>query len=634
MSPAAREPRDAAGPEAPSAPGLGAVPLPEGGVRFEVWAPRAREVAVRLPGRGERRRLEPAGAGHFAGVAPELAAGADYLLELDGGAPRPDPASRSQPRGVHGPSRVVDPLAFAWSDGGWRGVDRPDLVLYELHVGTATEAGTFVALRDRLPELRALGVTALELMPVAEFPGPRNWGYDGVFPFAPQSHYGGPDGLRALVDAAHGAGLAVLLDVVYNHLGPEGNVLRDFGPYFTDRYRTPWGEAINFDGPESDAVRRYFLENALHWVREHHLDGLRLDAVHAIHDASARPFLQELAEALHREAEALGRPVHAIAESDANDPRLVRPAARGGLGLDAVWSDDFHHAVHARLTGERSGYYADFGSTGALAKAFAERFVLDGGRSAFRRRRHGAPARDVPWDHFVVFVQNHDQVGNRAGGERLASLVSPERLRLAAALLGLAPGLPLLFMGEEWGETNPFLYFVSHSDPALLEAVRAGRRRELADFHGPEAVPDPAEPRTFERSRPEPARAKEPAGAALRALYRDLLALRRHEPALRPGAAEVASDASEAEGWLRVDYRPRRPAPGARPLAAAFALGEREARPPLPASGGPWRRLLDTRARRYGGPGDEAPEALADGAALALAPGSALLYAADAGKAS
>ncbi len=605
---------------------LGARPDAGGGVRFTVWAPRARGVQVRVTdAAGEREQaLAPIGRGRFEGTDPRARAGGDYRFVLDGERVRADPASRHQPQGVHGPSRVEDPGAFRWSDTAWRGVPRDELVIYELHVGTFSPSGRFEGVAERLAALAELGVTAIELMPVAAFPGERNWGYDGVFPFAPQASYGGPEGLRRLVDAAHAAGLAVLLDVVYNHLGPEGNVLHDFGPYFTDRYRTPWGPALNFDGPDSDEVRRYFQENALHWVEEYHLDGLRLDAVHAIFDQRARPFLAELAEAIHALGARLGRRVHVIAESDDNDPRLVREPERGGLGLDGLWSDDFHHAVHAALTGEREGYYVDFGRVEHVARAFTRRFVYDDRWSEHRRRRHGAPATDVPADRFVVCVQNHDQIGNRARGERLAALLPPPRLRLAAALLLLSPYVPLLFMGEEWGETNPFLYFVDHGDPELLRAVREGRRAEFEAFAWRGPVPDPGSEESFERSRPDPARAARPPHAAVAALYRALLALRRSEPALRPGAAELDLEAPAEADWFRVRMRP----PRGRTLLAFFHLGPAKAQgeaPPAPG-GGAWRRLLTTEDPAFGGGGAPTPARLPAGGAAALAPEAAVLF--------
>ncbi|MFL5582196.1 MAG: malto-oligosyltrehalose trehalohydrolase, partial [Gemmatimonadaceae bacterium] len=526
-----------------------------GAVRFAVWAPRAGSVRVVI-GEGdaaEEHDLEPRERGVFEGRVEGIGAGADYRYRLDEADPLPDPVSRWQPAGVHGPSRVVDPEAFEWTDDGWRGRSMRDLVIYELHVGTFSPEGTFEGVIPRLGALKELGVTALEIMPVAEFPGGRNWGYDGVHPYAPQSTYGGPEGLRRLVDAAHAEGLAVILDVVYNHLGPEGNYLGQYAPFFTDRYRTPWGGALNYDDVESDEVRRYFIDNALHWVTEYHVDGLRLDAVHAIFDFGARHVLEELATAVREQGRRLGREVVVIGESDLNDPRVVRPAERGGWGLDGQWSDDFHHAVHAALTGETDGYYADFGSVAHVAKALRDRFVYDGRYSAHRRRRHGAPCTDVPGERFVVCIQNHDQVGNRAAGERLSALLGFEQQKLAAALMLLAPYVPMLFMGEEYGEANPFQYFVSHGDRQLVEAVRQGRRREFAAFGWRTDVPDPQSEETFRNSCLDPDAGRRGRGAAMRALYRDLLALRRSQPALRPGAPVKRVDCDERAGWVTME---------------------------------------------------------------------------------
>jgi maltooligosyltrehalose trehalohydrolase len=609
-------------------PTRGAAVDPRGAVRFSVWAPHARAVTVRVlsgPRRGDWA-LDAGRDGVFAAIVDGVEAGSDYVYRLDaedGPRERPDPASRHQPGGVHGPSRVVDPTDFRWTDAGWSAPPVADLVLYELHVGTFTAAGTFDAVVGELPRLRALGVNAIEIMPIGEFPGGRNWGYDGVSLYAPQSTYGGPEGFRRLVDAAHAAGIAVVLDVVYNHVGPEGNYLGDFGPYFTDRYRTPWGAAINFDGPDSDEVRRWAVENAVYWVRDFHVDGLRLDAVHAIVDLGARHVLAEIADAVHAAGAALGRRVHVIAESDLNDARLVRPPERGGHGLDAQWSDDFHHAVHAALTGERQGYYADFGGVAPVAKCLADRFVYDGRHSSFRRRRHGAPATDVPRDRFVVCVQNHDQVGNRARGDRLATLVPPAGRRLAAAALLLAPYVPVLFMGEEYGERNPFPYFVSHDDPALVEAVREGRRREFAAFTWDGELPDPQAEATFRRARLEPAHGD----PALLALYADCLRIRRAEPALRPGDAECRVVADDEAGWVAYVLTPRA---GAELLAVLAFGGGCDVRVPVPDPAA-WRLVLSTEARRYGGGGEEPrPDVDVDAVRVAMPASSAVLLRRDA----
>ncbi len=582
----------------------GAVPLADGSTRFSVWAPSATLVEVELTGDGrtESHCMVRGSDGVHGATVRRVPAGSDYNYRLDGGPGRPDPVSRWRPQGVHGPTRVVDPAAFQWRDAEWRGLEMADLAIYELHVGTFTPAGTFDGVVEQLPALRELGVTALEIMPVAEFPGGRNWGYDGVSVYTVQSTYGGPFGLKRLVDAAHRAGLAVLLDVVYNHLGPEGNYLGEFGPYFSDRYRTAWGQGFNLDGPDSDEVRRYLVDNAVYWVTEYHLDGLRLDAADRIVDLSPVHLAEEIGEAVHAQGEALGRRTLVIAEIDANDPRWVRGREVGGFGLDAHWSDDFHHAVHVALTGERTGYYADFTDPGAVAKALGERYVNDGRLSRHRRRRHGRPALDVPADRFVVCVQNHDQTGNRARGERLATLVSPEGLRLAAAILLLSPYVPLLFMGEEHGEANPFLYFVSHGDPALVEAVREGRRREFETFAWAGEVPDPQSEHTFEASRPRWERAESGGGARLRALYRDLLHLRRSESVLRPGAAEVRVRSGEAAGWLAVRYHREGDV-----LEAVFNLSPEARVVPLDGTRR-WSIVLSSDAPGYGGSGEAAME--------------------------
>jgi maltooligosyltrehalose trehalohydrolase len=523
---------------------VGAVPLGTAGTRFTVWAPAADAVSVHLPASGERIALQPVGRGAHTAVVP-CGPGTRYRYVLDDGENElADPASRSQPEGVHGPSEVVDLGAHSWSDQGYHPGPWRDAVLYELHVGTFTEGGTFASAVAELDDLVELGVTAVEIMPVAQFPGRRNWGYDGVFPFAVQDTYGGPSGLQGLVDECHRRDLAVILDVVYNHLGPEGNVLPAFGPYLTERYRTPWGPAVNLDGPNSDPVRDFFVANALQWFEDFHVDGLRLDAVHELIDRSARPFLVQLSEAVAESSARTGRPHWLIAESADNNPRIVTPVAAGGLGLDAQWNDDFHHAVHAALTGETDGYYADYGGTDDVARAMTQGFVYQGQYSAFRQRRHGAPATGIQPDQLVIFDQNHDQVGNRPDGARLATLVPEERLRLAAALLLLSPGVPMLFMGEEYAETAPFPYFVDHADPALLQAVRRGRAAEHPPLEG-EPI-DPGDPETSARATLNRARRHEEPYREHWELCRSLLSLRAAEPALRRSTRECAR--AQADG--------------------------------------------------------------------------------------
>jgi len=602
---------------------LGARLLADRSVRFSVWAPRAPYVRVRIcngPAAGEYAMTrDGVHEGVFAATIPNAGAGIDYHFVL-GDRALPDPVSRWQPEGVHGPSRVIDPGLMQWTDDGWRGLTMPELIVYELHVGTFTPEGTFAAVIPRLSALRGLGVTAIELMPLAQFPGDRNWGYDGVDLYAVQNSYGGPYELMRLVDAAHAAGLGVLIDVVYNHVGPEGNYLDAFGPYYTDKYKTPWGRALNYDDAHSDMVRGFVIDNALHWITEYHADGLRLDAVHGIFDFSAIHLLRQIAGAVHERAALLGRSVVVIGESDLNDPRLIRAVGDHGHGLDAQWSDDFHHAVHAMLTGERAGYYMDYaqagGSEGVVADALREPFVYDGRYSAYRRRYHGAPSVGLPRQRFVVALQNHDQTGNRAAGERLSTLVSPAQLRLAAALLLLSPYVPLLFMGEEYGETNPFQYFVSHGDPKLVEAVRVGRRQEFEAFGWGTTVPDPADPETFSRSRVDWDKAQCPEHAQLLALYRDLLALRHEEPMLRPDAARTSVE-NGAPGWITLlresaDSAPRAASGETEAVLALFNCSGEHAGVPVPGSDmRAWTVRLATDAAGYGGSGSTTVEKIA-----------------------
>lgn len=516
-------------------PRCGALGLTDDTVHWRVWAPRAERVDLVLITDNERcaHAMACEERGYFSHHAAHIADGQRYAYCLNGGPERPDPASRWQPDGVHRASAILRPAHFVWSDNAWTGLSRADLVLYELHVGTFTPGGTFEAIIPRLSALRALGVTALELMPVAQFPGTHNWGYDGVHPYAPQSSYGGPHGLQRLIDACHAVGLALFLDVVYNHLGPEGNYLHEFGPYFTDRYHTAWGQAINYDDRGSDAVRAFILDNVRMWIEDYHIDGLRLDAVHAIYDCSARHILREIKDTAAVMARGLGRQVHIIAESDLNDVRLLRSQKCDGYGLDAQWSDDFHHTVHAYLTGENQGYYVDYGHREDFPRLLEQTFILDGCYSRYHDRRHGAPSAGLSGDRFVVCIQNHDQIGNRPTGERLGLLVRPSAQRLAASLMLLAPHLPLLFMGEEYGEERPFLFFCSFGDADLVESIRVGRRQEFAAFHFPQEVPDPQAAATFMASCLTWSWAEDPHKAGLRRLYRDLLSVRQRWPALQ-----------------------------------------------------------------------------------------------------
>jgi maltooligosyltrehalose trehalohydrolase len=611
--------------------------LVEGGVRFSVWAPTARDVVVHVAtgvAAGEHPLQRADGErGVFTAMVPGVAAGDRYGIRVDGAEPLPDPTSRSQPDGVHALSEVIDPDAYEWGDASWPGVALPDFVIYELHVGTFTEAGTFEAAIERLPDLVALGVTAIELMPVAEFPGARNWGYDGVHLYAPHHAYGGPEGLKRLVDAAHQNGLGVVLDVVYNHVGPEGNYLDRFGPYFTDVYRTPWGRAVNYDGPGSDGVRRWAHDNALYWITEFHIDALRLDAVQGIFDFGALAFLEELSDEVHEVARRLGRKVQLMAESDLNDPRLIRPPEQGGYGLDAQWTDDVHHTIHAALTGERHGYYQDFAGIVSVADIYREPFFYARRYSTHRGRVHGRSSAGVPRQRFIVCAQNHDQIGNRPLGERLASLVSPERQRLAAALVLLSPYVPLLFMGEEYGETAPFLYFIEHGDAELVEAVRAGRRREFEELGLSAAAQiDPQAEETFARCKLNWEQRHEGAGAQLRVLYTDLLALRREEPALRPGTS-VAHVQGPAEWCTQFRAMPvlgdaLDSVRSQRALWCAFNVSGRPQDILVPPEGPwAWRLRLSTDDPGYGGEGI-APEKVPAAEAPPVPDGPKRLFAA------
>ncbi len=597
----------------------------EGSCSFRVWAPRAERLEVRLVAPAEKLvPLQKGQAGYFHGVVAGVAPGARYFFRLDGAKDRPDPASRLQPEGVHGPSEV--PAAgFAWEDQGWRGLELRDYVIYELHVGTFTPEGTFAAIIPHLEELAELGITALELMPVAQFPGTRNWGYDGVYPFAAQNSYGGPAGLQRLVEACHRQGLAVILDVVYNHLGPEGNYLWDYGFYFTDRYRTPWGDAVNFDGPHSDEVRRFFLENALYWLNDCHIDSLRLDGLHAIMDRSPRTFLEELAGAAHAQVERSGRRAYLLAESDLNEVRLLRAPELGGYGLDAHWNEDFHHALHTLLTGEQDGYYQDYGELGQLAKGFREGFIYSGQYSAFRQRRHGSSSRGLPGRRFIVFAQNHDQVGNRLLGERLTQMLSFEALKLAAGAIILSPFIPLLFMGEEYGEVAPFQYFISFSDPELVDAVRRGRREEFVGFGWRGDPPDPLSEETLQRSRLNHGLRQTPPHRTLWDFYRELLAIRRAYAGWG-GPDEVDREVHLYEKDRTIMVRgPGREAE----TALLLNFGEKPASLSFVWLGGRWEKVLDSAEARWGGPGSPAPAALPPGGeiSLTLGPQSVVLFA-------
>jgi maltooligosyltrehalose trehalohydrolase len=573
----------------------------DGTVELRVWAPRARAVQAVV---GSDALALQAGEGGWWSRRVTAVDGTDYAFRLDGGPTRPDPASRRQPDGVHGRSRLVDPTRFAWSPQGLAFRARPlsEAVFYELHVGTFTPDGTFAATIPYLQELVDLGVTHVEVMPVNAFSGAHGWGYDGVGWWAVHEPYGGPAGLAAFVDACHRLGLAVVLDVVYNHLGPSGNYLPEFGPYLTADHRTHWGPALNLDGPGSDHVRSFIVGSALAWLRDYRIDGLRLDAVHGLVDQSATHVLTELSDAVARAATAEGRPLQLVAESDRNDPATLRARAAHGMGLDAQWADELHHGLHVALTGQQDGWYADFTGLQDVATVCRQGFLFDGSRySRYRQRTVGAPLDDdVPGWRLVGCLQNHDQVGNRPHGDRLTTIVSDAALRVAVVLLCTAPHVPLLFMGEEYGETNPFQYFTSHPEPDLAEGVRRGRREEFADFAGFDDVdvPDPQDPATRARSVLDRSRLHTARGQAWFALWHDMLALRRTCAALSDGDRLAVHPLQATRQVLAL----RRSG-----VLVTANLERVEASIPVPAVGGEgrggWTPLLCTDDARYGGEG-------------------------------
>jgi maltooligosyltrehalose trehalohydrolase len=521
---------------------------------FMVWAPNARKVAVKI-GEAAYSMHGPSERGWWSVSVEQAGPGTDYEFLLDEDAQAwPDPRSQWQPHGVHGASRIYDQTAFAWSDAGWQAPSLARAVIYELHIGTFTPGGTFDSAMERLAYLVELGVTHVELMPVAAFPGGQGWGYDGASLFAVTEQYGGPDGLKRLVDACHARGLAMLLDVVYNHFGPVGNYSGKFGPYLTDKHRTPWGGAVNFEDWGSDEVRRFFCDNALMWMRDYHIDGLRLDAVHEFVDRSAVHFVEQLSDEVRALSAKLGRRLVVIAESDLNDPRVLKPCNVGGYGMDAQWSDDFHHALFAVLHsgGGEKGYYVDFGSVAKLAKALTKTFVQDGTYSKYRGRDHGRPVDDLSPHQFLGYIQNHDQVGNRAIGDRVEQIVGMDRAKVAAGIVLTAPFIPMIFQGEEYAASTPFQYFADHEDPEMAKAVKAGRRGEFAAFGWrPEDIPDPENVETFQRSKLNWDEVREGRHAEMLDWYRRMILLRRSSPSLNdgePGQTKVSFD--EEKKWL------------------------------------------------------------------------------------
>lgn len=510
-------------------PQVGAI-FQEDFCQFTVWAPNAQSVQV-IINDDKQYLLKSQPMGYWSARISEVKPGDLYHYLLDGETKRPDPASRAQPGGVHGASEVIDTQSYQWKDHDWKGISMDEMVMYELHVGTFSPEHTFEGIEKKLDYLLELGINTIELMPIAQFPGARNWGYDGVFPFAAHHDYGGPLGLMKLVDACHQKGMAVVLDVVYNHFGPEGNYTSDFGPYFTDKYHTPWGMALNFDDAYCDGVRTFFLQNALMWFKDFHIDGLRLDAIHAIKDFSANHFLAQLSAEVKQLQTETGRSYTLIGECDLNDNKYISSTEKGGYGLTGQWIDEFHHALRAYITGEQDGYYADFGKFEHIQKAFEKTFIYDGIYSPHRKKIFGNSAEGNPYAQFVVFSQNHDQIGNRMLGDRMTTKVDFETLKLLAGAVLLSPYVPMLFMGEEYAETNPFQYFVSHTDPDLVKAVREGRKREFAYFlkEGLE-FPDPQSEETFLHSSLS-WNTEDPGRKHMLAFYKALISIRKDHPA-------------------------------------------------------------------------------------------------------
>ncbi len=598
---------------------LGALPSPDGTCSFRVWAPLHESLALELYQSREQPRqiiMDRDQEGYFTTRITSLAPDTLYYYCFADKQKRPDPASRFQPEGVTGPSAVVNP-AFPWSDLNWINPGLDQYIIYELHVGTYTPEGTFAAIIPHLAQLKDLGITAIELMPVAQFSGDRNWGYDGVSLYAVQNSYGGPNGLKELVNTCHQQGIAVILDVVYNHIGPEGNSLAEFGPYFTQFYTTPWGSAINFDGAHNHLVRRYFIENALHWFKEYHMDALRLDALHAIYDGSAYTFLSELADCAHTFASKQARKFYLIGESDLNDTRLILPKSKGGFNLDAQWNDDFHHALHTLLTNESKGYYQDFGQLSHFIKAYKEGYVYSGQYSPSRQKPHGCSSKKIPSQQFVVFGQNHDQVGNRLKGDRNSQSLSLPKLKLAAGLVILSPYIPLLFMGEEYAETAPFYYFTSFSNENLITAVRQGRQQEFAAFSWAEKIPDPHDPKTFWNSKLNHNLKYQAEHNILLRYYTKLIQLRKSNGALshlNKKEIEINLDATSQVVTVQRKHKEQI-------VLLLFHFNPDLTTVTLPIYNN-LKKIFDSADAQWGGEGSKVPEAISetDGITLSLPP--------------
>lgn len=602
---------------------VGAWYLGDDRTQFTVWAPNRQQVALQLTGPIKQRlAMQPLEHGYWQVIAEGIKPGAGYLYELDGELERPDPASHYQPEGVHAASQVFDQQAFLWTDHDWSGVPLEDLIIYELHVGTFTPEGTFDAVIPRLSRLQELGITAIELMPVAQFPGDRNWGYDGVFPYAVQNSYGGPDGLKRLVNACHQHGISVVLDVVYNHVGSEGNYLPDFAPYFNPKYHPVWGTALNFDDAYCDQVRDFFLDNALYWFDVFHIDALRLDAIQGIYDLSAKHFLEELVDRTADLSEKLGKKLLLTAESDLNDVRVIRPREQGGYALDAQWNDDFHHALHTLITGEQHRYYQDFGLMRDLEKSLREGFVYSGQYSIDRKRSHGNSSAAEPAFRLIVHSQTHDQVGNRVLGDRLPQLTNFEGLKLTAATILLSPFLPFLFMGEEYGETAPFFYFISHSDADLIEMVRQSKDEEFQQSGAQAKSYDPQSPDTFKRSRLNWDLQQREHHQVLWNFYQHLIHLRKTHPALKhldKTSLTVASREEDKLLWMHRWHDDRQ-------VFYLMNFGDRLATFDESLPRGSWQKLLDSADKHWMGSGAISPAQAESVKPITLPPKSVTVY--------
>lgn len=602
---------------------VGALYLGDARCQFTVWAPLKQQVSVKILSPHERiLPMQQIGQGYWQTIVDAIEPGARYVYQLDNELERPDPASQFQPDGVHAASQLVDHTRFTWSDQGWQGVPLEELIIYEVHIGTFTPEGTFESVIPRLERLKTLGITAIEIMPVAQVPGDRNWGYDGVYPYAVQNSYGGPDGLKQLVNACHQHGISVVFDAVYNHLGPEGNYLGAFAPYFTDKYRPIWGDAINYDDAYCDGVRNYFLENALYWFETFHIDALRLDAIQGIYDFSVKHFLEELAERVAELSERLGRKLYLTAESDLNDVRVIRPQAQGGYGIDSQWCDDFHHALHALITGEHHDYYQDFGSIADLEKSFREGFVYSGQYSPHRKRRQGNSSAAEPARQFVVCSQNHDQTGNRILGERMTHLTSFEGLKLTAGAVLLSPFIPLLFMGEEYGETARFFYFISHSDQALVEAVRKSKDEEFKQAGATEESYDPQAVEAFQQCKLNWGAQFEGKHQVLWQFYQQLIQMRRTHPVLKTlDKTGLTASSDEAKKLLFLHRRSSESQ-----VFYIMNFGDRSTSFSAPLPAGSWSKLLDSADEKWMGPGAELPEKLLPDESYTIPAKSIALY--------